>query len=79
MSSVHHKYLPTTTEDEKLMLKAIGIDTIEDLYQDVPKEFLLGPNDKLDLVGPHSELEVARWVGSLGTKLVVQLTFKATI
>ena len=70
MSSVHHKYLPTTTEDEKLMLKTIGIDTIEDLYQDVPKEFLLGPDDKLDLVGPHSELEVARWVGALSKKNV---------
>ncbi len=68
MSSVHHKYLPTTTEDEKLMLEAIGVNTIEELYDDVPKEFLLGPDDKLDLVGPHSELEVARWVGALGKK-----------
>ncbi len=66
MSSVHHKYLPTTTEDEKQMLKAIGVDTIEDLYNDVPKEFLL--DRELDLEGPHSELEVARRVKELSNK-----------
>ncbi len=70
MANVHHKYLPTTTEDEQQMLKAIGVDNIEELYDDVPKEFLLGPNDKLNLEGPHSELEVARRVGALGRKNV---------
>lgn len=68
MPSVHHKYLPTTTEDEKQMLKKIGVDTIQDLFTDIPKEFRLGRD--LDLEGPHSELEVARKVGGLARKNV---------
>ncbi len=66
MADVHHKYLPTTTADEKKMLEVIGVDTIEELFNDIPKELQL--DRALNLEGPTSELEVARRVTALGKK-----------
>ena len=32
-----HRYLPMTAEDEKEMLAAIGVDSVEDLFADIPR------------------------------------------
>ncbi|WP_044896053.1 aminomethyl-transferring glycine dehydrogenase subunit GcvPA [Bacillus alveayuensis] len=33
-----HRYLPMTEEDKKAMLEAIGVESIDDLFKDIPKE-----------------------------------------
>ena len=33
---MNHRYLPMTTEDEKEMLQTIGVDSIDDLFSDIP-------------------------------------------
>lgn len=33
-----HRYLPQTEEDKEFMLKAIGVDSIEQLFEAIPKE-----------------------------------------
>lgn len=49
------KYLPHTKEDIEAMLKTIGVDSIEALYQDVPKSL---KHHDLSLPSSHSELEL---------------------
>lgn len=48
-------YIPHTDKDRQLMLKAIGVERIEDLYQDVPKEIRF---PDLDLPDGISEMEI---------------------
>ncbi len=48
-------YIPHTDKDRQLMLKAIGVERIEDLYQDVPKEIRF---PDLDLPEGISEMEI---------------------
>ena len=33
------KYIPQTPADEKAMLAAVGVDTVEDLFADIPARF----------------------------------------
>lgn len=33
-----HRYIPMTEQDQSAMLATIGVDTLEDLFQDIPKE-----------------------------------------
>lgn len=66
--SVHHKYLPTTSVDEKEMLKVIGVDTIEDLFDDISKDLQL--DRELNLEGPYSEYEVGKKISGLARKNV---------
>jgi len=56
-------YIPNTKEDERAMLEAIGVDSIDDLFEDIPKALLLGR--PLDLGEPMSELEVRRTMKEL--------------
>lgn len=53
-------YLPTTTEDKNLMLKAIGVNSVEDLFKDIPKEVRLGRD--LSINKGMSELEVQAYI-----------------
>jgi glycine dehydrogenase subunit 1 len=48
-------YIPHTEIDRRKMLAAIGIERIEDLYQDIPAEFRF---PELDLPAAISEMEV---------------------
>lgn len=48
------------------MLKEVGVGSIDELYRDVPKQFML--NRRLDLPAPTSEYEVKRHVESLLAK-----------
>lgn len=59
-------YIPLTNTDEKTMLQAIGVNTIEDLFTDIPEELLL--NKRLNLPDPMSELEVTKQLKMLADK-----------
>lgn len=48
-------YIPHTDAERSQMLQAIGVDSIEQLYQDVPQEFRF---PELDLPDPVAEMEV---------------------
>lgn len=50
------RYLPHTEEDIQKMLKAIGLESIEDLFRNIPKEHRL--QSPLDLPGPLSESDL---------------------
>ncbi len=61
-----HPYLPHTSEDLREMLKVVGVETLEDLYGDVPEELLL--KHDLDLPHSHSEIEVRNAISALAGK-----------
>ena len=48
-------YTPHTAEERRQMLKVIGVDTLEDLFADVPQRYRY---PALDLPRPLSEMEV---------------------
>lgn len=50
------RYIPHTDEDVRQMLETIGVDTIEDLFVEVPGDVRL--DRPLELVAPLSEAEV---------------------
>jgi glycine dehydrogenase subunit 1 len=55
-------YIPHTEEDRRAMLAAIGVQRIEDLYQDIPEQVRF---PKLDLPAGLSEMEVAQEMAAL--------------
>jgi glycine dehydrogenase subunit 1 len=55
-------YIPHTDVERQQMLAAIGVTTIEDLFDAVPAKFRF---PKLNLPGPMSEMEVAQEVAAL--------------
>ena len=59
-------YIPTTSEDEQEMLKVIGVDSIKDLFSDIPEDMRL--KKELNLPKAKSELEVATYLKSLADK-----------
>lgn len=52
------KYIPATKEQNKEMLKKIGVESVEELFDIIPKEFLL--KSELRIGEPFSELELQR-------------------
>ncbi len=69
-----YPYIPNTPEDEKQMLEAIGVDSIDELFKDIPESVRL--NRELNLHPSMSELEVSRYLTKLSqmNKSVNQLT-----
>lgn len=61
-----HRYIPNSNEDKKEMLQTIGVNTIEDLFNDIPEEVRL--NRDLDLEESLSEIEVEKRMKALGKK-----------
>ncbi len=59
-------YLPLTDEDRREMLKVIGVDSIDDLFSDIPAEVRLKRD--LDLPPAMSELEAVKHLNSLAAK-----------
>ncbi len=59
-------YVPSTPEQRRAMLDAVGAETYADLYRDVPKEMLL--DRQLDLPEGMSELEAVRTMTALAEK-----------
>ncbi|HYE46910.1 MAG TPA: aminomethyl-transferring glycine dehydrogenase subunit GcvPA, partial [Caulobacter sp.] len=57
------RYLPLTPDDRKVMLGAVGVASVDELFVDVPKSAVLdGP---VDLPGFAGELEVEREMATL--------------
>jgi glycine dehydrogenase subunit 1 len=61
-----HPYIPNGEREIEVMLKAIGADSIEALFEDVPKEVRLGR--KLNLGDSMSEIELRNHMNKLGAK-----------
>jgi len=59
------RYIPHTDEDVRQMMDTIGINTIEELFSEVPPEVRLGR--QLDLPAPMSESEVLKELKRLAT------------
>ena len=53
---MNYPYLSLTADDQDYMLKTIGVDSIDDLFEDIPKEVRL--NRSLNINPSMSELEV---------------------
>ena len=65
-------YFPHTAEDIRQMLERIGVSSLEDLYSDVPSDFLY--KGEYDLPDAKSEQEVREWfekLAALNPKLKV--------
>ena len=55
-------YIPNTDEDRRKMLAAIGVDSVYELFEDIPAEFR---NPTLSLPAPKSEFELMRYAQDL--------------
>ena len=65
--SYTHPYIPNSrAEIKEAMMKEVGIDSIDDLYRDIPQPFML--TRRLNLPSPTSEYEVKRHIESLLAK-----------
>jgi glycine dehydrogenase subunit 1 len=53
-----HPYLPHTDQEIKEMLAEIGVDSIEELFRDIPEELRLDRELKID--DSKSEIELRR-------------------
>ena len=63
MSKIH-PYLPNSVpEIKEKMMEKIGINTINELFSDIPKEFIY--SKELSIPGPHSEVEVKQHLEKL--------------
>lgn len=58
-----YPYIANRIEDEKIMLKAIGLETVEELFEDIPESIRL--SRVLNLPRSKSELEVTRELEAL--------------
>lgn len=59
-------YIPNTPTEEKQMLQSIGIETVDELFADIPAEVKL--SRKLDLGDSMSELELSNFMKRLASK-----------
>ena len=57
------RYLPHTDADRKAMLSSIGVNSIDDLFADIPGE-CASERSCADLPPPAGELEVERQLGT---------------
>src|SRR5437868_13123196 len=55
----HHRYIPNSADDITEMLAAIGVDSIDRLFDSIPADVKL--DELLDFPGPWSEIESRRW------------------
>lgn len=61
-----HKFIPNTNEDKNKMLETIGVESIEELFAEIPEEFRLGRD--LDLPDQMAEMELRKHMRDLGKK-----------
>ena len=59
-------YVPSTLTERQEMLRSLGLQSVRELYRDVPEEVYL--NRPLDLPAGMSELEVRRKVSAMAAK-----------
>ena len=60
-------YTPNTDSDRRIMLDAIGVDSVDELFSDIPAEHR---NPELDLPAPTSELELRREIEAMAAENV---------
>lgn len=60
------RYIPNGAEDVREMLEVIGVDSLDRLFDSIPREVRL--DSLLDLPGPWSEIEVRRWFDELARR-----------
>ncbi|MDE6793010.1 MAG: aminomethyl-transferring glycine dehydrogenase subunit GcvPA [Muribaculaceae bacterium] len=60
------KYMPHTNEEIQEMLEKIGVESINDLYKDVPEEVIF--TEEYDIPSSMSEIELRRHFEELGKK-----------
>ena len=58
-------YIPNTADDQKEMFRTLGIESVDELFVDIPEQFRKPP---LDLPGPLSEIEVRRELEGLAAQ-----------
>src|SRR5581483_8026496 len=61
-----HRYIPNAGEDVREMLAVIGVDSIDRLFESIPKDVQL--DTPLDIPGPWSEIETRRYFRGLAAK-----------
>ena len=61
-----HPYLPATSEDIKEMLESIGLESLDQLFDSIPKDVYFGKD--LDMPKAKSELEVTTYLKGLADK-----------
>ncbi|MGB3367532.1 MAG: glycine dehydrogenase, partial [Acidaminobacteraceae bacterium] len=61
-----HRYIPSTEQEKKEMLGEIGVESIMDLFLDIPENLRLGRD--LNLEKSKSEIEVMKHLHKLGAK-----------
>lgn len=61
-----HRYIPNASEDIAEMLRTIGVDSVERLFDSIPRDVQL--DRLLDIPGPWSEIESRRWFRALAAK-----------
>lgn len=61
-----YPYIPNTSADEQEMLKAIGLESVDQLFSDIPEDVHL--KEALNIPSSKSELEVTTYLKSLAKK-----------
>lgn len=61
-----NKFIPHTEDDIRAMLGKIGVESVDDLYADVPEEVIF--NREYDIPSAMSEVELRKHFKSLGDK-----------
>lgn len=59
-------YIPNSLEDEKIMLRSVGADSIQELFSDIPDDVKL--SRELNINPPMSELEVEKHIKYISNK-----------
>ena len=61
-------YTPNTDSDRRHMLDAIGVDSVEELFEDIPAQYR---SPSLDIPAPTSELELRREIEAMARENTV--------
>lgn len=64
----HHRYIPNAEQDVQEMLEVIGVESVDRLFDTIPAEVKL--TSPLNIPGPWSEVELRRWIASIGSRNV---------
>ncbi|UXR68681.1 aminomethyl-transferring glycine dehydrogenase subunit GcvPA [Staphylococcus sp. IVB6246] len=67
-----HRYIPLTEKDEKQMLDTIGVNSIQDLFNDVPKNVLLDRD--LGIADAESETQLLKRLNRVASKNITKET-----
>ncbi|UXR79310.1 MULTISPECIES: aminomethyl-transferring glycine dehydrogenase subunit GcvPA [unclassified Staphylococcus] len=67
-----HRYIPLTEKDERQMLDTIGVNSIQDLFGDVPENVLLDRN--LDIADAESETQLLKRLNRVASKNITKET-----